>query len=186
MLSEILHNIKSLLKLLVICMLVFISAFVVTSVIKKPATLEGFNWEPYRSEGHPASGPKLGERVNLSGLIGRNGEPLADEVKESPIMLAVVDPACRACRIATDEMYTIRDRVAGAGIKYYLVSFTFSKDPSKFYNYADSLGIGVPAFLSQTETQIEALPMMVVPSHILMTVTASFFKNGPELITENQ
>ncbi|MEK6282055.1 MAG: hypothetical protein AABN95_17000 [Acidobacteriota bacterium] len=85
------QKIRSIFKLLLVCIMVFISAFAVMSIIRSPAAPEGFDWETYRSEGDPASGPKRGEQVDLSNLKGRNDESLADLVKESPIMLVVVD-----------------------------------------------------------------------------------------------
>ncbi|MEK6282054.1 MAG: hypothetical protein AABN95_16995 [Acidobacteriota bacterium] len=76
-------------------------------------------------------------------------------------------------------MNTIRDRLAGAGINYYFVSFTFSKDRSKFFKYTDSLGINAPAFLAPTKSQIESLSMMVVPSHILVDRNGIILQKWP-------
>lgn len=131
---------------------------------------EGFDFSEGVDENDPAEGPKLGERIDLSAFKGRGGESLKDAMRGKPAVLAIIDPECGMVGQAADEFSDMRQRLSRDEVGYYLIAFKKAPEPGKFYDYADSLGVGAPSFL--WESSVRAAPssfrMMVVPSHLLV------------------
>ncbi|HXG90827.1 MAG TPA: hypothetical protein VNN73_00465 [Blastocatellia bacterium] len=121
------------------------------------------------------TGIKEGDRINLKQVIGRDGKTLADMVDSKPMLLAAVKSECGMCRIATDAMRYIREEVGQAGIRYYIAVLNPASSSSGF-EYIDSLGIDVPAFLWNGEP--ESIPE-VVPYHLLLDQAGVIIKRWP-------
>jgi hypothetical protein len=107
---------------------------------------EGFDFSFSSDETDPSVGPKIGERIDLTGLKARDGAILSSMDNHQLIMLVTVDPQCGACKVAADEIQEVQGRVEGFGLPYYLVSFTSSKAPAVFFEYTDSFAMSTPAF----------------------------------------
>lgn len=107
---------------------------------------EGFDFNLLRGEDNQWKGPKFGERIDLTQLKGKDGTSRPDPGKKQLLMLVAVNPACKMCEVATDEMRHVRDKVALMDIPYYAVSFVPMEDAQSFFQYCDSLDLGVPVY----------------------------------------
>lgn len=127
------------------------------------------------------SGPKAGERIDLQRFSGPGGEKITDTFGGEILMLATVDPDCAASRVARDELYDVRENLAGADVPYVLVSATVKRPPEEFYKYAASLGVAAPAFIwsSKEGPPPESLLTMVVPSHLLVRRDGTILRTWP-------
>jgi hypothetical protein len=136
------------------CAIAFVLGVFAVSLLLRPnhkvfaTSNEGFDFRS--SLDNSSGGPNVGARINLARLKMRNGLDLMGVVRNQLVMLVTVDPACRACSVASDEMRDVQNRIKPLGIKYYPVSFTASvtspKLSSDFFNYTDSLGLITPGF----------------------------------------
>lgn len=131
----------------------------------------GFDFSA-RREG-PASGPLIGERIDLAIPKERNGRPLGEAARGSSFcMIAIIDPHCAACKVATTQMRGIERRLRTPGIPYFVVMLSDSSDSASYFQYASSLGV------SSSETFVwdmleapvpSSLSQMIVPSHLLLS-----------------
>ena len=177
---------KSLLKLMLTCLTVFSIALLLTSLITSPrnnapSEVTKFDWAAYRKDGETPAGPKIGEKINLSRLKGRNGASLSASVGVSPIVLSIVGPGCGACREATDQMTMVRERITGKGIGYYVTTFNYLNEPEKFFRYVDSLGVEAQPFIWAVDDSQPppSLVEMVVPSHLLVAHNGVVLQRWP-------
>lgn len=134
------------------------------------ATTEGYDFSYSLDETEPGAGPKVGEKVDVSGLKTNNGIKFSSIADHGLIMLVTVDPNCGACKTASDEIRDVQRRIQQLGISYYLVSFTSPNPRSEFFQYTDSFRTDTSAFLwDMSEMKPpESLHTMVLPSHILV------------------
>jgi hypothetical protein len=144
-------------------------AFWVTSMVWFSSRQQGYDFS-ILDERLPWIGPKVGEKIDLTRLRGRNGEKFVGPIDDQLSMLALVEPNCYMCKMAADEMQDVHDRVANHGVKYYIVSFSTFGPASEFFSFTDSLGMNAPAFLwDMGEGKPPAtLLAMVTPSHLLI------------------
>ena len=176
--------------LVIVCAVAFGFGVVAVSLVRsdRPVSLdtnEGFDFSSSTDKNNPSAGPQAGTRINLARLKMRNGEPLANVLHTPLIMLVTVDPECGACKVASDEMHDVQNRVQPLGIEYYPVSvtasITSSKSSAEYFNYTDSFGFGTPGFLwaNDEERPPEALFTMVVPSHLLLDRNGLIVRKWP-------
>jgi hypothetical protein len=165
---------KALLTLLT-CVGVFLLAMLSTSLLLKLSyksetrTNGGFDFAANLSEDGSGNGPEIGERINIALLKDSGGITLENAINSRFTIVTIVDPACGACRVASDQMRDIRDRVVTEGVQYCFVSVTTRQNQGGFAKYIRSLGINAPAYLwAAGEPPIDALYTMVLPSHILI------------------
>jgi hypothetical protein len=82
--------------------------------------------------------------------------------------------------MATDEMRHVRDKVALMDIPYYAVSFVPMEDAQSFFQYCDSLDLGVPVYLwIKKDQSLTSLSSMVAPSHFLLDKNGVIIRTWP-------
>lgn len=141
---------------------------------------EGFDFNLLRGEDNQWKGPKFGERIDLTQLKGKDGTSGPDPGKKELLMVVAVDPGCKMCEVAADEMRHVRDKVALMEIPYYVVSFEPTEDSQKFFQYCDSLNLDVPAYLwAKKEQPLTSLSKMVAPSHLLLDKNGVIIRSWP-------
>lgn len=133
-------------------------------------TTEGYDFNSSLDESGPGAGPKLGEKIDVTGLKTSTGLRFSSIANQQLMMLVTVDPNCGACKAASDEIHDVQRRIKQSGIPYYLVSFTSSNPPTEFFRYTDSFHIDALSFLwdMNEKKPPESLHTMVLPSHILI------------------
>lgn len=180
-------QLKNSLTLILACVVTFALALLATSYLTKTSseidsgTTQGFDFSFASDEKLDWVGPKVGDRINLSRLKTEDGETLAGLVENNLVMVVLVDPACGACKAASDEMRDVRNRIARTGISYYPASITARHSPSEFLEYTQSLGIHGAALLwqDQDEAAPASLVEMVLPSHVLLDSTGVIVRKWP-------
>ena len=142
---------------------------------------EGFDFNALRSQDVEWRGPDTGERIDLTRLRAKDGKTLAATVGGRPVMIVAVNPECAMCKVAVDEMIHLRAKTAALGVDYYMVSFSRVNPQPGFFDYADSLKVGAPAFLWDAETGAppEALIVMGTPSHLLLNPDGTVLRVWP-------
>jgi hypothetical protein len=182
---------KGSLPLILICAVAFISAMLATSLLVNRGKT-GFSGLPFEgfdftvnSRNNASAGPDAGARIDLTRLKMRDGLSLANATHKSLIMLVTVDSKCGACKVASDEMRDIRNRIKPYDVEYHPISFTASitapEASPDFFTYADSLGLNASAFLwaAGTGPPPENLFLMVLPSHILVNTEGVILRKWP-------
>ena len=140
---------------------------------------EGFDFNRIRSEENEWRGPIFGERIDLAQLRGADNVTRPDIRNTQLLMIVVVSPECGLCKVATDETRYVRDQIKPLGIPYYVVSFVPSDNPTGFFEYCDSLRLGVPEFLWTKEQPLTSLSTMVIPSHLLLDRNGVIVRTWP-------
>src|ERR1700730_6705749 len=135
-----------------------------------PFLIEGFDFHVLRTPENEWRGPDIGAKIDLTRLKMKDGKTLASLTGKRPIVLVSVNPTCAMCRIASDEMRYLRERLASMNIDYYMVSFAEQNPHLDFFDYGDSLSVGVPSFLWDGEAgrPPESIVIMTNPSHLLI------------------
>jgi hypothetical protein len=141
---------------------------------------DGFAFDKLRSEDSKWKGPSFGEKIDLTQLRGKDNASHPGSGKTQFLMVVSVNPACKMCEVATDEMSHVRDKVALLGIPYYVVSFVPLENSQAFFQYCDSLGIGVPTYMwANKEQPLTSLSTMVAPSHLLLDKSGVIIRTWP-------
>jgi len=112
------------------------------------------------------------ETIDLLSFKSRSGGTLAEVMKQHSLaMVVLVDPNCETCANSTDTLRALRDRVQQSKIPYYVVMLPASTDTEKYFAFADSLKLGVEAFVwSNADAKPPAsLTTMTRPSHFHLT-----------------
>jgi hypothetical protein len=139
---------------------------------------DGFNFDKLRTENNKWKGPSFGEKIDLTQLRSKDDGPHPEAGEQGLLMIVAINPSCKTCKAATDEMAHVRDKLALVGIPYYVVSLVPLEKAQDFFAYCDSLSLGVPAYLwANKEQPLTSLSTMVTPSHLLLD------KNGVILRT---
>lgn len=165
--------------------LAFASATYLTPKLLKmkasPSQSEGFDFNLILDNENVGTGPAVGERIDLENLKGPDGKSLANTIDEYPAVIVAVSPGCAMCRISADEMTQIRTRLKTVGVEYYVVSFATSSNPIAFFEFADSLNTGAPAFVRSISevTPPDRFTAMLVPSHFLVDSSGKVIKKWP-------
>jgi len=135
-----------------------------------PLLIEGFDFKRLRSTNNDWRGPEIGEKIDLTRLRMKDGKTLASMVGKRPIMVVAVSPTCEMCTIATDEMSHLREKLSTMDITYYLISLAPRNPQVDFFKYSDSLNVGAPAFLWNTDAGAppESMFIMTTPTHLLL------------------
>jgi hypothetical protein len=135
-----------------------------------PLLIEGFDFKRLRSANNDWRGPEIGEKIDLTRLRMKDGKALASMVGPGPIMVVAVSPSCAMCTIASDEMSHLREKLSTMTISYYLISFAPPTPQVDFFKYIDSLNVGAPGFLWNTEggAPPESMFVMTTPTHLLL------------------
>ena len=95
-----------------------------------------------------ATGPAVGETVDLLSFRSRSGKTLAETMKQHSLaMLVVVSPNCSACTATKDSMDALRERVQKTQIAYFLVIIPDGSETQKYFEFADSLKLGTESFV---------------------------------------
>jgi hypothetical protein len=142
---------------------------------------EGFDFRPLRNPVNVWRGPNLGEKIDLTNLKKKDGSTLASAIGKRPIVLVVVNPECAMCRVASDEMRNLRERLGSEDIKYYVVAFESENPNIDFFRYGDSLGVGAPSFLWDEAAGAAPLSVltMTMPSHLLLNSDGTVIRVWP-------
>ena len=120
----------------------------------------------------PASGPALGDTIDLLSFRTQKGETLAQAIKgHSLAMILLVSPSCQTCTVSKESLNSLKERVGKPGIPYFVLMVPDSSETEKYFAYADSLKLGVPAFVwSNSESKPPvSMVTMAVPSHLMVT-----------------
>ena len=144
--------------------------------------IEGFDFNQVRSKDNEWRGPDLGDKIDLARLRTKEDKALASVVGSRPFMLVAINPSCAMCKIARDEVIYLRTQLPRLNVDYYIASFTFSADRRReFFNYADSLKVGVRSFLWNLEDgpPSESIFIMNTPSHLLLDQTGTVLRVWP-------
>ena len=119
------------------------------------------------------TGPAVGETVDLMLFRSRSGQTLAQTLKtHSLAMLLLVDPNCSTCVSTKDSFDALRERVQKTTqIDYFIVMISDGTDTKKYFDFADSLKLGVEAYVwSNPDAKPPAsLLTMPKPSHLQIT-----------------
>lgn len=118
------------------------------------------------------AGPAVGETVDLLSFKSRSGQTLAQTLKtHSLAMLLLVDPNCGTCVVTKDNINALRDRVQKTSMDYFIVMISDGSDAQKYFDFADSLKLGVDAYLwtNPDAKPPASLMMMTKPSHLQVT-----------------
>jgi hypothetical protein len=178
------YGIGSNVRLLLGCLLAFAAALFVTSSLlseQPSSTTSGFDFSPVlKLEAETQTGLKVGERIELARLTGRDGVTLAGVMGAQPVMLAIITPDCGMCTVAADEMKYIREQLATKDIEYHITSFTFP-DADLVFRYVDSIAVGAQAFIWKSEQgpPPNEYLTMVVPYHVLVDHTGTIIDKWP-------
>jgi hypothetical protein len=183
--------------ILVTCIFGFAAAAFLTRTLiaarKKPLTAsqqppqhpskffrDGFAFDKLRGEDNNWKGPSFGEKIDLAQLRGKDNTSHPSPGKTQLLMIVFINPACKMCEVATDEMSHVRDKVALLGIPYYVVSLVPLENSHAFFEYCDSLNLGVPTFMWSTKEQpLTSLSTMVAPSHLLLDHNGVIIRTWP-------
>ena len=134
------------------------------------ATL-GVGLIPTRAQ-DPASGPALGDTIDLLSFRTQKGETLAQAIKgHSLAMIVLVNPSCQMCTVSKESLSSLKERVGKPGIPYFVLMVPDNSETEKYFAYADSLKLGAPAFVwSNSESKPPvSIVNMAVPSHLMVT-----------------
>ena len=128
----------------------------------------GYNFTSSQTD--PASGPKIGERIDVALFKSPDGKTLEDEIRSHQLTLAVVvDPHCGACAAAKDQITIVREAIAHSSIYYCVMMLPNDVASTDYLDFAASIDLKNRAFVSSaTEKSNSALATMVIPSHLLM------------------
>ena len=159
--------------------MLFTALLFVSSQRSNPHTVEGFDFTPVLKM-KPEGGPDVGERIDLTRLVSREGVSLASTITTGRAMIALLNPRCALCRIAAGTMRDIKERIKQYDVKYYIVSFN-SSEPASVFRYCDSLDLDTPVFVwsSKESSPPELLSAMVTPSHILINQEGTIIDKWP-------
>ena len=144
--------------------------------------IEGFDFNQLRSKENEWRGPELGDKIDLARLRTKEDKTLASMVGPRLLMLVVINPSCALCKVARDEMIYLRTELSRLNVDYYIVSFTAPADRRvEFFNYADSLKVGVQSFLWNLEDgpPAESIFIMNNPSHLLVDQNGTVIRVWP-------
>ncbi|MDT5122936.1 MAG: hypothetical protein QOC96_2418 [Acidobacteriota bacterium] len=146
-----------------------------------PYQTEGFDFTPLRSSKNEWRGPEIGEKIDLTRLRTKDGKTLASMIGQRPVMVVSVNPDCPMCATARDEMIHLHNKLAAMNINYYLICFAPQTSPSDFFKYTDSLNVGAPSFLwnSEAGAPSESLFKMTSPSHLLLNTDGTVIRVWP-------
>lgn len=120
----------------------------------------------------PASGPALGDTIDLLSFRTQKGETLAQAIKgHSLAMIVLVNPNCQTCTMSKESLNSLKDRVGKPGIPYFVLMIPDGSETEKYFGYADSLKLDAKSFVwSNPESKPPAsLVNMTVPSHLMLT-----------------
>ena len=159
--------------------MLFTALLFVSSQRSSPHSVEGFDFTPILKM-KPEGGPDIGTRIDLTKLVSREEISLASTITKGRAMIALLNPRCALCRIATDTMRDIKERIKQYDVEYYIVSFN-SSEPASVFKYCDSLGLDTPVFVwsSKEGSPSELLSAMVTPSHILINEKGTIIDKWP-------
>lgn len=185
MIKRALHSLSSKRSLLLQCAIVFTLCLVVTGLVKTFSrdglfpVRGGFDFAP-RMNG-AGSGPTLGAKIDLSRYKAPDGSSLKDAITGEPAMLFVVDPGCRACTLASDQLRLIQKQVADAGMNTFVVMFSTAEKSAAAFSYGESLGLASKTFICTIDEDVkkDSVFRMVVPSHILVEKNGSVINKWP-------
>lgn len=153
----------------------------ISSPNPSPLLIEGFDFNLLRTAENEWRGPDTGVKIDLTRLRMKEGKTLASVIGKRPIVLVSVNPACKMCRIASDEMRYLRGKLSSIDISYYIVSFASETPQLDLFKYGDSLSVGAPSFLWNTEAgrPPESLVTMTNPSHLLLNSDGTVIRVWP-------
>ena len=121
---------------------------------------------------HAQTAPPAEETIDLKSFRSRSGQTLFEAAKgHSLVMVVMVSPNCDTCTKSREIFEKLKARVNQPKIPYFVVMLSDGTDKQKYFDYADSLKLGVESFVwSSTETKAPALlTNMAVPSHLMVT-----------------
>lgn len=86
-------------------------------------------------------------------------------------MVVLVSPNCDTCTKSKEILASLKARLNQPKIPYFVVMLSDGSERQKYFDYADSLKLGVESFVwSSTEIKAPALLLnMPVPSHLMVT-----------------
>lgn len=165
------------------CVAAFITSMLITSSLvpeRAARVIEGFDFSPVlRLEDETNTGLKVGEVIDLSSLVGKDGQSLANLIDSTPVVLAIITPDCGMCVLAKDEMKYIRENLSPSGTQYYITSFTYP-DAESVFRYSDASGVGAQTFIWKADQELpEAFLAMVVPYHVLVDSKGTIIRKWP-------
>lgn len=134
-----------------------------------------------------AQDPTSIETIDLDSWKTRDGRPLSDVMKSHSLaMLVLVKPGCETCTRAQSDLRNLKDRVEKSKIKYFVLMIPSDSDTSKYFSYADSLGLDTEVFLWSNRETNPAAPVgtMPVPSHLLVNNQGQIANKWPGLPTK--
>ena len=116
------------------------------------------------------SGPKEGERIELSKFRTEQGESFPQFPEKSLILLSVVDPKCEMCRLSTDLIQKVQRDAESHQVRFFIVSFVSKAPKEEFFRYANTICKSDGSYFWQGEKEqlLPALEKMVVPSQLLV------------------
>lgn len=120
----------------------------------------------------PASGPALGDTIDLLSFRTQKGETLAQAIKGySLAMIVLVNPNCQTCTMSKESLNSLKDRVGKPGIPYFVLMIPDSSETEKYFAYADSLKLDARSFVwaNAASKPPFSLVTMAVPSHLMVT-----------------
>lgn len=151
------------------------------STPSSPFLTEGFDFNQLRTAENEWRGPNIGEKIDLTRLRMKDGTTLASMVGKWPIVLVSINPDCAMVRITSDEMSHLREKLSSIDINYYMAFFAAQTPQLDFFKYSDSLNVGAPSFLWDTQAgkPAESIFTMTTPSHLLLNSDGTVIRVWP-------
>lgn len=185
MIKRALDSLSSKQSLLLRCAIVFTLCLILTGLVKTFSrdgffpVRGGFDFAS-RMNG-AGSGPTLGAKIDLSRYKAPDGSSLKDAITGQPAMLFVVDPGCRACTLASDQLRLIQEQVSDAGMNTFVVMFSTAEKSAEAFSYAETLGLASKTFICTIDEAVktDSVFRMVVPSHILVEEDGTVINKWP-------
>ena len=131
-----------------------------------------FSVSGFFAQANAQSAPPVGETVDLLSFRSRSGQTLAEAMKKNSLaLLVLVDPSCSTCTTSKENMDALRQRVEKTRIAYFLVMIPDGTDTKKYFDYADSLKLGVESFVWSNASAKPPASLVTItkPSHLQVT-----------------
>ena len=148
---------------------------------------QGFDFQQIRAGNYSWKGPALGEKIELTMLKATDGSTLNAVVDKPLIMLFAVNPQCRVCTMAQDQMKFVRENLMPLNVDTYPICFDPVDGDEKIAKYAESLGFTERAFAWRGSTPPPASVLdMNVPSALLVDREGTIVQVWPGSHSESE
>lgn len=159
---------------------VLISAFFTN--LAKSYLFDRFDYDLIRKDENVAwSGPKEGEKIELTGFKDEQSKQFPQLPEKSLILFSLINPKCGMCKRSADLIEQVRDEAKLHQVKFFMVSVASDISKEEFFEYAKTFGKldGIYSWENEKELVLPALQKMVIPSFILVSEQGVVLRRFP-------